>query len=700
MYLHKSIALLTLCLLLGFCSCYNEELKQRGELRKACSRRGHIRQPERRVDTTSRLTKLREIMRSEVALAMPAIDAYIVLSGDEHQSTDVDEHDRRREYISGFSGSYGDAIITQHKAALWTDGRYHLQADEQMNCDWLLMREGHKNIPSKAQWLKDQLPFGSRIGIDPKIISQHMWIQLKHEFQDAHLRLVGLNSSLIDLIWPEDERPPRRSKDAFVWDIKYAGKNYTEKLAETRREIKRWGADAMVVTALDEISWLLNIRGRDVPYSPFVRSYVIIEEYDVYFYVNRSQLLRNNVTQYLQAAAPYIVSDTVIIKSYDSIWNDLKTKSQKYNKILVPSHCVYSAGASHAIYSHIIPEKILPRQSPIIYLKANKNPTEIVNMRSAQITDAAAFCDCLAYFEKRFKVGDSFTEMDMAKILDTYRYEQNLSLGNSFRTIVGFGSNAAQPHYEPTPNTNVQILDNSTIVLDSGGQYYSGTTDVTRTIHFGTPTEAQKEAYTRVLIGAIQFSTLTFPSNMRMSAVDVLARSPLWEVGLDYLHETGHGIGAFLEAHESPIKVYYESDVSSQQEFKPGYFLTNEPGFYSEGEFGVRLENVLEVIEKPWLRHTSGHEFLGFKVLTLVPYEPKLLKLSLLSVHHRRWINNYHEQVRIHVGAELKRQNKMDGFYWMMEKTKHIPEYGHSNIISCQPVLIFVTNVFLLIILF
>ncbi|CAH0552784.1 unnamed protein product [Brassicogethes aeneus] len=688
---------LIICIYFTFCSGYNEELKIKGELRKACSKRGHIRQPERRVNTTTRLIELRKLMKSELTLGTSAIDAYIVFSGDEHQSVDCDEYDRRREYISGFSGSYGDAIITQEKAVLWTDGRYHLQADEQINCGWLLMREGHKSIPTRAQWLKEQLPFGGRVGVDPRIISEYQWLELKNEFLEGHLKLVALNVSLIDIIWKPEERPKRRNKDVFVWDLQYAGKNYSRKLSEVRDEMKKEGADAMIVTALDEISWLLNIKGRDVPYSPFVRSYVIIEKYDVYLYVNRSQLVRNNVTQYLQAPMPFTVTDTVIIKDYQDIWPDLRTKSQKYEKILVPTKCVYSAGASHAIYTHIPVNKILPRQSPIVYLKAIKNPVEIKGMRHAQIVDAAALCDCLAYFEKRFSLGDSFTEMDMAKILDTYRYEQNLSLGNSFRTIVGFASNAAQPHYEPTVNTNFKIFDNSTVVLDSGGQYFSGTTDVTRTLHFGTPTEDEKEAYTRVLIGSIQLSTLIFPSNMRMSGVDVLSRSPLWEVGLDYLHETGHGIGAFLEVHESPIKIHYNSDVSSQQEFKPGYFFSNEPGLYREGEFGVRLENILEVIEKPWLPHSSGHEFLGFKIITLVPYEPKLIKLSLLSVQHRRWLNHYNEQVRIHVGTELKRQNRMEGFYWMMSKTEHIPEYGHSNIISSQPVIICLANTFLFI---
>ncbi|XP_074035620.1 xaa-Pro aminopeptidase ApepP isoform X2 [Leptinotarsa decemlineata] len=681
------------CCTLVLCYSELEREKQRGELRKACSKFGHAVQPIRRVNTTMRLQQLREKMTSEVILGAPAIQAYLVTSSDEHQSTDVDDYEKRREYISGFSGSYGNAIITLDKAALWTDGRYHLQADEQIDCNWLLFREGHKNIPTISDWLRKHMPKDGRIGLNPKLVSEYMWNKLRSELKGSSLELVALNVSLVDLIWPPEERGVKRSKDAFILGIDKAGKNYTIKMNETRRELQKHGADAMVITALDEIAWLLNIRGRDVPNSPFLRSYVILDMHNIFLYVNISQLQDNNVRENLHSDSRIVRSDSVLLKDYDDIWRDLRIKSQLYKHILVPSHCVYSEGASHAIYEHIFADRRLPRQSPIIYLKAVKNYVEIKGMQNANIRDSAAVCDCFAYLEKLMNANEKLMELDIVELLNEYRFEQNGSLGNSFRTVAGYSSNAAHPNYEPTVNTNVQIFKNSTLVLESGGQYFDGTTDVTRTLHFGEPTDEMKEAYTRVLIGMIQLSTLTFPSNMKMAVADALARASLWEVGLDYLHETGNGIGAFLGVQESPIIVHFSSETSFQQVFKPGYFLTNEPGFYREGEFGIRLANVMEVIEKPWLKH-GGHTFLGFKVVTFVPFEPKLIKLSLLSHQQRKWLNNYNEQVRQLVGAELKRQNRMDGFYWMMEKTKFIPENGGRELNRIQNFLL--TGIFIL----
>ncbi|XP_066253724.1 xaa-Pro aminopeptidase ApepP-like isoform X1 [Euwallacea similis] len=691
-------SVLMLCYYIVVTLAFDEELIERGELRKACSKRGNPIPPARRVNTTMRLIEMRQIMKSEVILGTRPIDAYIVTSSDEHQSVETDEYDRRREFISGFSGSYGDTIITIDKAVLWTDGRYHLQADEQIDCNWLLMREGHKNIPTRSQWLKSQFPKGARLGANPKIISEYMWKKFEHELAGTKIDLIALNVSIVDKIWPEHQRPRKRNKDAFIFEMEYAGKNYTTKLQEVRKMVKKAGADAMVVTSLDEIAWLLNIRGRDTPFSPFVRSYLIFDMDNVFLYVNRTQLELNEVTKYLHAQSSIRHHDTVQIKNYSDIWKDLRTQSQLYKKILVPSHCVYSEGASHAIYEHIFADKRLPYQSPIIYLKSIKNSVEIEGMKRAHIKDGAAMCDFFAYIETQMGKGKIFTELEIADILDDFRFEQLQSLGYSFRTKVGFAGNGAQPNYIPTKNTNAIIFDNGTVVIDSGGQYYEGTTSVTRTVHYGDPDAMMKEAYTRVLVGQITFSALTFPNNMKMADADILARGPLWDVGLDFLHETGHGVGSFSGVKESPIAIQYDLEVSTKQTFKPGYFFTIEPGYYKEGYFGVRIQNVFQVVEKPWLQHTSGHMYLGFKTLTLVPYQQKLMAMELLSTHHRKWLNRYNEEIRQEVGAELKRQNKMDGFYWMMENTKYIPE-NNSRRMSASWTLRFILSCTVLILL-
>ncbi|XP_018568972.1 xaa-Pro aminopeptidase ApepP-like [Anoplophora glabripennis] len=687
------VTLICCCISLVLSST-EQEKKQNGTLRKACFELGHARQPERRVNTTLRLAKLREVLRSSITLKELPIDAYIVTSTDEHQNTEIEPFEKRRQYISGFSGSYGDAVVTQKQAALWTDGRYHLQADEQLDCNWLFFREGHRNIPKMSQWLKKNIPKNGRIGLNPKLVSEHIWSKLESELQSSSLYLVELKVDPIDKIWPPNEREPRQTKSSFVVGIQYTGKNYTTKINETRREIKRLGADAMVITALDEIAWLLNVRGRDVPFSPFIRCYVILDMHNIFMYVDISKLSKETI-EYLRAGTNILGKDSVTLLEYEAFWNDSRTRYQLYHKILVPSHCVYSDGASHEVYKHISREKRLPRQSPIIHLKAVKNSVEINAMREANILDATAVCDCLAYIEN--KVADdrefSLHEKNLVQYLDEYRYEQYKSFGNSFRTVAAFGPNAAYPEYEPTPNTNVNIFRNSTVVLDSGGQYFGGTTVVTRTVHFGEPTDDMKEAYTRVLMGLIQLSSLTFPNKTKMAAVDALTRASLWDIGLDYEQETGHGIGAFLGTHESPIKIHYDSEISMHQVFKPGYFLTSGPGYYNAGEFGIRLENILEVYEKRWLERT-GHKFLGFKTITLVPFEMKLIKLSLLSTQQRKWLNEYNKQIRELVGAKLKSQNRMDGFYWMMDRTKYVPEHAHT--ITTQPLLLIISSTVLI----
>ncbi|XP_045466306.1 xaa-Pro aminopeptidase 1-like [Harmonia axyridis] len=652
-----------------------ERMRISGELRKACSKRGNAVLPATRVNTTMALLQLRKIMNQSTVIGEDAIDGYIITSDDEHQTEFVSEYDRRRQFITGFSGSHGTAIVTQAKAALWTDGRYHLEADDQMSCDWLLLRSGQRDIPTMSEWLKKEFPKGARIGVDPKFISEHMWQTFISDFKNTSLTLVPIGINLIDMIWTK-ERPTKRNKSVFIQQEKYAGRSWISKVEDLRNQTRILGADAIIVTALDEIAWLLNIRGRDVPYSPFVRSYVLVDMVKVILYINQTQMIKHNVKAHFLNTEG-VSEHSFEFKDYNDVWTDLPTQTQAYNRLLIPTLCEMSLGASHAIYELIPQHKQFPNHSPIIYMKAVKNPTEIEGMKNAHIRDAAAMCEFFAYLDERFKENDVFTELDLVKTLDEFRFAQEMSIGNSFRTIVAFGTNAAYPRYEPRNITNKVIFNNSTLILDSGGQYLDGTTDVTRTIHLGVPTQAQRRAYTKVLIGHIQMSTLTFPENLHVSSVDVLARAPLWEVGLDYLHPTSHGVGSFLAVHESPIKVEFKS--YGNQTFKPGYFLSLEPGYYSEGEFGVRLENVVEVVEKKWLPPVHGYKFLGFKDRTLVPYNSKLLDMELLSSFHRRWLNKYNKKIRTLVGLELKKQMLEKGFRWLMDNTAYIPENSRSS---------------------
>jgi len=319
----------------------------------------------------------------------------------------------------------------------------------------------------------------------------------------------------------------------------------------------------------------------------------------------------------------------------------------------------------------------LAKASPIIDLRAEKNKVEVAGMRRSHLRDAVAMCDFLAYIEEQYKLdSEGWDEMQVARVANEIRYEQDNNRGIAFLTIAAYGPHAGMPHYEPNNLTNIKIGTTSTLMIDSGGQYLDGTTDVTRTLHFGAPTDEQKKAYTRVLIGSIELSSLIFPSELTVDQMDAIARRPLWSVGYDYMHGTGHGIGHFSSVHEPPISLSYrgcKDSLTGCSKLKPGFFLSNEPGYYKENDFGVRLENILEVIPADKWAH-NGRRFLKFRDATLVPYEPKLIDFNMLTPLHRRWLNNYNKRIRKEVGAELKKNLKMGAFYWMMTKTASIPE--------------------------
>ncbi|PNF28969.1 Xaa-Pro aminopeptidase 1 [Cryptotermes secundus] len=626
--------------------------------------------PPGRVDTSSQLRELRARLKAM------ALDAFIITRDDGHQSEIPANRDRRYTYISGFSGSDGIAVITREwGAALWTDGRYFLQADIQLSCDWLLMRVGQPGVPHLIEWLVEVLPENSKIGADPKLVPNSVWNAWTSQIGDSSNSLIEVFENPVDRIWNSTTgRPPYSDHKAYVVPERFSGRKWEDKIKDLRAKLDAEGANAVVVTALDEVAWLLNIRGYDIPNNPMVYAYVTVTTNSVNLYVNESKL-STDVKIHLKALSCYSEHCTQI-HSYDALIGDLKTNQQKWKKVLLPSRCYNSPGASRAIYSAIPPKKQLAIPSPIIFMKARKNRIEIGGMREAHIRDAVALCDFLAYLEEAIAAGKEWNELQVAQEVDQFRREQNLSRGPSFPTIAGFGPNGASPHYSPFESSNLLKIDgSSTLVLDSGGHYLDGTTDVTRTIHLGTPTDFEREAYTRVLMGSIQLASLVFPFDVPMNSIDVLARGPLWEAGLNYLHATGHGVGAFLTVHEAPITIAY---TMGNLTFQEGYFFSDEPGYYHEGHFGVRLENVLEVVKKK-TKHNFDGQYFGFVPVTYVPYEPKLINVKMLSPQHRKWLNDYNTKIRTLVGAELKRQHRLKGFYWMMDKTGYIPEHDSSS---------------------
>nr|XP_012217793.1 PREDICTED: xaa-Pro aminopeptidase 1 isoform X1 [Linepithema humile] len=661
-----------------------------GATRSYCPANAYVgNQPVNRHDSSLRLKQLRSEMVRVAAVQGPALDGYIITSDDEHQTVSfvshgrdgpleseaVDPHDMRREFVTGFYGSSGETVVTIDKAVLWTDGRYHIEADYQLDCNWILMKYGEDDVPSITEWLIHEFQNRTevRIGGNPKLISADTWQTWEDELANTFVRLVAVHNDLVDLIWQVD-RPEYNSHAAYPLTDEYSGKPWQEKVQSIRVEMEFSSADALVITALDEIAWLFNIRGYDLPHTPVLRAYAIVTQGSLHLYAPRHKILRS-VDIHLKTDSCFH-ANCVKLHNYTAIWYDLKTMSQAWNRVWLPSFYSYTFGASKEIYNSIPLEKRLPKPSPVIDLRAEKNKVEVAGMRKSHLRDAVAMCDFLAYMEEQYELdSEGWDEMQVARLANEFRYEQNGNRGIAFPTIAGYGPHGAIPHYEPMNLTNVKIGTTSTLVVDSGGQYLDGTTDVTRTLHFGVPTDEQKNAYTRVLIGSIELSSLIFPSDVMTDQLDAVARRPLWSINYDYMHGTSHGIGHFSSVHESPIHIAYDGRNSAGRsiKLKPGFFLSNEPGYYKEGDFGVRLENILEVIPAD-KSIRNARKFLKFRDVTLVPYEPKLIDIDMLTPLHRRWLNNYNKRIRKEVGTELKKRLKMKAFYWMMLKTASIPE--------------------------
>ncbi|KAK7081922.1 Xaa-Pro aminopeptidase 2, partial [Halocaridina rubra] len=477
--------------------------------------------------------------------------------------------DKRRQYISGFSGSAGTAVITQDKQAVWSDGRYFLQAEDELDCNWLLMKEGEPDVPTILEWLKLELTSGMNISADSTLIGSSEWLNYIKELGDINMIEIDENLNLVDEVWGNDNvtsRPPYAEDEVFIHDVTYAGRSWEEKVDDVRAEMLAQDADLIILTALDEIAWLFNLRGNDIPYNPVFRSYVTISANESNLFISP-----NKVTD-----AVRIHLKDVNIFDYDNFLSHLD--SIQANKVMIPNAYSYAGGASYAVYSRIVEEARFLVTSPVLLMKAMKNPTEIQGMRNAHIKDAVALCDFLCFMEKEIKAGNDWTEISAANKLADYRGEQDGEKGLSFTTISGFGSNGAIIHYKPTSATDKTIDTSSLYLLDSGGQYLDGTTDVTRTMHYGTPTSLMVETYTRVLMGQIDLAMAVFPDGTMDTRTDILARGPLYEIGLDYNHGTGHGIGMFLSVHEAPtqVRIYGVED----HPFRYGYFFSDGKKLY------------------------------------------------------------------------------------------------------------------------
>lgn len=573
----------------------------------------------------------------------------------------------RRAYLTGFDGSAGTAVVTKDKAALWTDGRYFLQAEKQLGRDWILMRSGNVGVPTTTEWLNEVLPPGSKIGVDPFLFSYDTVEEMKEAVSNRNHELIFLyDCNLVDEIWGE-LRPKPPFKPIRVHDIKYGGVDVSSKLSTLRSELIEASCTAIVISMLDEVAWLLNLRGSDVPHSPVFYSYLVVSNTGATLFVDANKV-SEEVMIHLSKAG-------VQLRPYEAILSEIERLSDKGAKLLLDSSTVNAAivsifnsasnrhlhrsgnkvkgniGRGTQIESTTQKDKpvqvnghnILFKISPISLAKALKNGAEIEGMRNAHLRDAAALAEFLAWLEDGVQNNMNLTEVEVAQKLLEFRRKQLGFIDTSFETISGYGANGAIIHYRPNPESCSIVGDKNLFLLDSGGQYVDGTTDITRTVHFGDPTARQKDCFTRVLQGHIALDQAIFPERTPGFVLDILARSSLWKIGLDYRHGTGHGVGAALNVHEGPQSISFR--YGNMIALQAGMIVSNEPGYYEDHFFGIRIENLLHVKEVKVPNHFRGLGYLGFERLTFVPIQSKLVDCSLLSFVETKWFNEYHSEV-------------------------------------------------------
>ena len=588
-----------------------------------------------------RLVALRRWMKEN------ALTAFIFPSSDPHDSEYVADHWKTREWISGFSGSAGTAVVTLQHAALWTDSRYFIAAAKELaGSEYQLMKERMAGTPSISEWLASELAEYEKpiVGVDGSVNTYADVADLKQSLATKGNMLVRCTDDPMDVLW--HDRPVIPNNKVCLHPLKYAGETTENKLSRIRESLVKQGADGLLVTALDEIAWVLNLRGSDVHCNPVFVSYLLISSNNATLYINREKL-SEDVSEYLS-------TENIDVEEYESVENGLKNYTGK--SLLIDVH-----STNYTLSTAVDSDKIHVGTSPIPMMKAIKNKVEQDGFRAAMLRDGVAMVKFLAWIKGAVEAGGQ-TEITLADRLEALRAEQQHFKGISFDTIVGYEAHGAIVHYEATPETDISIEPHGFVLIDSGAQYEDGTTDITRTIALGELTDEQRRVYTLVLKGHIQLDLCRFPSGVCGSQIDAIAREPMWREGYNYLHGTGHGVGSYLNVHEGPHQIRMEWRPAPLQ---AGMTVTNEPGLYLEGKFGVRIENTLLIVPA---ETTAFGDFLKFETLTLAPIDTTPIVLDLLTEEERLWINNYHLRVFKSLSPYLAGHERK----WLEEATRSI----------------------------
>ena len=589
----------------------------------------------------ARLAALREEMRRE------HLSAFIFPSSDPHNSEYVPSRWEGRKWISGFDGSAGTAVVTLHSAALWTDSRYFLAAEEQLaGTEFQLMRERVEGTPSIAEWIATEIEGAesSEIGVDGMCMTYAECSDLKTDLKHNGGITVRTNLDILDRIWTD--RPSVPLNPVSIQPIEYAGESCHDKLGRIRSSLLRRGAGGMLMTQLDDIAWTLNLRGTDVHCTPVFVAWLIVAEEVAVLYI-KDEKLSPEVIEYLNA-------EGVAVDDYDNIIDALNSYDG-YTLLIDPATTNYTLSQLRGNFN------LVSAPSPVPEMKAIKNEVECNGFRNAMQRDGVAMVKFLKWLEEAVPKGRE-TELSVSAKLRQLRAEQPLFKDESFDTIAGYEEHGAIVHYEPTPDTDVPLRPEGFLLLDSGAQYLDGTTDITRTIQLGKVTDLHRRVYTLVLKGHLSLQNLCFPRGAAGTQLDAVARVAMWREGMNFMHGTGHGVGSYLSVHEGPHQI--------RQEYRPapmleGMTVTDEPGLYLAGKFGVRIENTLLTV--PYMTTEFG-KFLRFEPLTLCPIDTRPIVVDMLSTEELGLLNAYHKMVYERLSPMLDEEHKA----WLADKTRSL----------------------------
>lgn len=591
------------------------------------------------MSTNEKIKAIRELMIKN------NIDFYIIPSSDYHQSEDVGEYFRCREYVSGFTGSAGTLVITKEKSYLWTDGRYFIQAEKELSGTEIeLCKSGTEGTPTIIEFLKNNIKENETLGFDGKVVSYNEMINYKNICEEKNANL-NIEYDFVNKIW--NERPNLSKKKIFLLDLKYSGEDVKNKLKRLRKIMEEERVDIHVISSLDDIAWLFNIRGRDIPCNPVVLSYALITMDKVFLFIDKDKIDEKEQN--------YFDENKIEIKDYFEFYNYLKNIDETKRVMLDYDRI------NGAIYNNI-PKNVKRRNktNPTQEFKAIKNEIEIKNIINAHIKDGVAFTKFM-YWLKNNIGKEEITEISASNVLENFRKEQDGFIELSFETISAYGSNAAMMHYTANENSNAILQNKNLLLVDSGGQYFEGTTDITRTIALGEVDEIIKTHFTAVLRSLIALSNTKFLYGTKGYNLDAIARGPIWELGIDYRCATGHGVGYLLNVHEGP-NIFRMSAPFIMEE---NMITTIEPGIYIEGSHGIRIEN--EVLSKNWIKNEYG-QFMEFIPVTYAPIDIDAIDISIFSKSEKDYLNNYHKLVFEKISPFLNKEERE----WLKIYTRNI----------------------------